>query len=97
MFSFYTEKRAHFFHFQGAHFFYATLMLMHETPKTGPVQVTFTCSKSTVKPVENGVKYVSKLTTQTPERRGRRSGVFIVKFEHISHLFLVILLLTFNK
>ena len=87
MFSFYTEKRAHFFHFQGAHFFYATLMLMHETPKTGPVQVTFTCSKSTVKPVENGVKYVSKLTPQTPERRGRRSGVFIVKFEHISHLF----------
>ena len=29
----------------------------------------------------------SKLTIKTPERR--RSGVFIVKFEHISHLFLV--------
>ena len=27
----------------------------------------------------------------------RRSGVFIVNFEHISHLFLVFLLLTLNK
>ena len=37
----------------------------------------------------------SKLTIKTPERR--RSGVFIVNFEHISHLFLVFLLLTLNK
>ena len=28
---------------------------------------------------------------------GRRSGVFIVNFEHTSHLFLVFLLLTLNK
>ena len=34
----------------------------------------------------------SKLTIKTPERR-----VFIVNFEHISHLVLVILLLTFNR
>ena len=27
----------------------------------------------------------------------RRSGVFILNFEHISHLFLVFLLLTLNK
>ena len=27
----------------------------------------------------------------------RRSGVFIVNFEHISHFFLVFLLLTMNK
>ena len=33
----------------------------------------------------------------TPERRQwRDSGVFIVNFEHISHLVLVFLLLTFN-
>ena len=32
-----------------------------------------------------------KLTLKTPKRR---SGVFIVNFEHISHLFLVFLLLT---
>ena len=39
----------------------------------------------------------SKLTIKTPERRQwRRSGVFTVNFEHISHLVLVILLLTFN-
>ena len=40
----------------------------------------------------------SKLTINTPERRQwRRSGVFIVNFEHISHLVLVFLLLTLNK
>ena len=33
------------------------------------------------------------LTIKTPERHhGRRSGVFIVNFEHISHFFLVFLL-----
>ena len=30
-------------------------------------------------------------------RHCRRSGVFIVNFEHISHLFLVFLLLNLNK
>ena len=40
----------------------------------------------------------SKLTINTPERRHwRRSGVFIVNFEHIPHLVLVFLLLTLNK
>ena len=39
----------------------------------------------------------SKLTMKTPERRQwRRSGVFIVNFERISHLVLVFLLLTLN-
>ena len=39
----------------------------------------------------------SNLTLNTPERRKwRRSGVFIVNFEHISHLVLVFLLLTLN-
>ena len=38
-----------------------------------------------------------KLTIKTPERRQwRRSGVFIVNFEHISHLAVVLLLLTLN-
>ena len=35
----------------------------------------------------------SKLTVKTPERR---QGVFIVNFEHISHLVLVFLLLILN-
>ena len=39
----------------------------------------------------------SKLTIKTPERREwRRSRIFIVNFEHISHLVLVFLLLTLN-
>ena len=39
----------------------------------------------------------SKLKIKTPERRQwRRSGVFIVTFEHISRLFLVFLLLTLS-
>ena len=39
----------------------------------------------------------SKLTIKTPERRqGRRSGVFVVSFEHISHLFVVFPLLTLS-
>ena len=37
-----------------------------------------------------------KLTIKTPEQR-RRSGVFIVNFDHISHLFLLFLLLTLNN
>ena len=40
----------------------------------------------------------SKLSIKTPERRQwHRSGVFIVNFEHISHLVLVFLLLTLSK
>ena len=38
----------------------------------------------------------SKLTIKTPERRRRRSGVFIVNFKRISHLAPVFLLLTLN-
>ena len=40
----------------------------------------------------------SKLTINTPERRQwRRFSVFIVNFEHVSHLVLVFLLLTLSK
>ena len=40
----------------------------------------------------------SKLTIKTPERRQwRRSSVFIINFERISHLFLVFLLLTWTS
>ena len=39
----------------------------------------------------------SKLTLMTPERhQWRRSGVFIVNFEHISHLAVMFLLKTLN-
>ena len=40
----------------------------------------------------------SKLTIKIPERRHWRcSGIFIVNFEHISHLALVVLLLTLSR
>ena len=55
------------------------------------------CSKSTIKPLEEGVKICSKLTIKTPEQRQwRRSGVFNVKFEHIFRLPLVFLLFTLS-
>ena len=45
------------------------------------------------------MKYIySKLTIKaTGRRQSRRSGVFIVNSEYISHLFLMFLLLTLNK
>ena len=43
-------------------------------------------------------KICLKLTIKTPEwRQWRRSGVFIVNFEDISHLVLVFLLLTLSR
>ena len=40
----------------------------------------------------------SRLTIKIPELRyWRRSGIFIVNFEHISHLVLVFLLLTLSR
>ena len=48
---------------------------------------TFTCSKLTT---ETLCAICSKLTKKTPERRQRRRlSVFIVKFEHLLHHFLV--------
>ena len=38
-----------------------------------------------------------KLTIKIPERRQHRSGIFIINFEHISHLVLVFLLLTLSR
>ena len=53
--------------------------------------------KVTIETIEKGVKYV-KLTIKPSERhQRRRSGVFFINSEHISHLFLVFLLLTLNK
>ena len=51
---------------------------------------SLTWSKSKVKALEKGLKYFQSF-------HWRRSGVFIVNFEHISHLLLVFLLLTFEQ
>ena len=53
-----------------------------------PIQLTFTYLKLTIETIQNGVKKCSKLTMKILERRhSRHAGVFIVDFEHISHLF----------
>ena len=54
-------------------------------------QPAFTYSRLTTETLEQSVNYVqSKLTIKTPERRHWRCfGVFIVNFEHISHLTIV--------
>ena len=48
--------------------------------------------------VVNIAMIYSKLATKTPDRRQwRHSGVFIVKFDHISRPFLIFLLLTLSN
>ena len=60
-------------------------------------QPGFTCSKLTKENQNRVCEIWSKLTIKIPERcHWRRSGIFIVNFEHISHLVLVFLLLTLN-
>ena len=50
-----------------------------------------------IETVEQSVKICSKSMIKTPERRKwRRSGVFIVDFERVSHFVLLFLLLTFS-
>ena len=62
------------------------------------ILLIFTCSKSTIETLDEKREICLKLTIKTPERcQLRRSTVFIVNFEHISHPFLVFLLLTLNK
>ena len=49
--------------------------------------IAITCSKLTIETVEQRREICSKLTINTPKRRHwRRFSVFIVNFEHISHL-----------
>ena len=57
------------------------------TCKYSLTQSAFTCSKLTIKTLEQGVKYI---------HHWPRTGVFIVNFAHISHFVLVFLLLTLN-
>ena len=61
-------------------------------------QPAFTCSKFNNKITRTSCEIYSKLTIKTPERRQWcRFGVFIVIFEHISHLVPVFLLLTLSR
>ena len=50
-------------------------------------QPAFTCSKLKIETLEQRYVIYSKLTIETPKRhQWRRFGVFIVNYEHISHL-----------
>ena len=50
-------------------------------------QPAITCSKLTIDTLEQSCEICSKLTIKTPKQhQWRRFGVFIVNFEHISHL-----------
>ena len=61
-------------------------------------QLTFTCSNSTIETLGKRCKICSKFTVKTLERRcWCRSSVFVVNFEHISHLFLAFLSMTLSK
>ena len=52
-----------------------------------PSQPAFTCFNLTIETLEQRCEICSKLIIKPPERRQwRRSGGFIVNFEHISHL-----------
>ena len=68
----------------------ASFLSLHDSDNISISQPAITCSKLTIETLEQGVKYVQKI------RHWRRSGVFIVNFEHISHL-LVFLLSTFSR
>ena len=47
---------------------------------------------------KTGCEICSRLTIKTPERHHcGRSGFFIVNFDHISHLFVVFLLISFSR
>ena len=57
-----------------------------------------TCSKWTNSNTRKKCEMCSKLTTKTQQRHyWHHSGVFIVKFEHILLIFLVLRLLTLNR
>ena len=50
-------------------------------------QPVLTCSKLKIETLEQRYVIYSKLTIETPKRhQWRRFGVFIVNYEHISHL-----------
>ena len=61
-------------------------------------QPEITCSKLSMVDTRTRRAVWSELSIKTPERsQWSRSGVFIVNFEHISHLVLVFLLLALSR
>ena len=78
------------FHVDFTAIYYINRKAPSELTKTSKlVQLPFTFLKTERETLEKGMKYV--------QSHKRRSGVFIVSFEHISYLFLVFLFLPSNK
>ena len=60
---------------------------LESSKKFSITQPAFTCSKLAIETLEQRCEICSKLTIKTPKRsQWRRFAVFIVNFEHISHL-----------
>ena len=60
-------------------------------------QQAITCSKLTIETLEQGRNMLKSNNKDTRTTPWRRSGIFIVSFEQISHLVLVFLLLTLSR
>ena len=78
-------------------------LISKDTPKREPVKYPKNPAGNYLFKINNSntrtkCEICSELTVKTPERRRwRHSGVFIVKFEHILHLVIVLLLLTLSR
>ena len=59
-------------------------------------QSAITCSKLTIETLEQRCEIWPKLTIKTPKYHWHRFGVFIVNFEHISHLYSSVSILNFE-
>ena len=77
--------------------YFSQLVKAHLLPKTivSQAQLTFFFLEFSNHNSSTKCEISSKLTTETPERHQWHSGVFIVIFEHIWHVFLLFLLLTY--
>ena len=72
---------------------FKTLVLVEHT-----LQANIYLFKVSNRNTRKSCEIYTTLTIKTPERgQLYRSGVFIVNFEHISHLFLLFLLLTLHE
>ena len=80
-------------------FFLSSILqvMQHHIAKGEMSQPAFTCSNLTIETLKQRCGICSKLTIKTPKRRKwRRFGVFIVNFEHISHLCSIVSIIYFE-
>ena len=72
--------------------------LFHKFHKTINTQPAITCSRLTIKTLEQRCEICSELTIKTPKRRHWcRFGIFTVNFEHILHLGSSVFIVNFEQ